>query len=60
MVNVRMLFNINPRLLRETAKGRTYEQFISYLESQPNFQVIEFMSENERKELYQLSMREEK
>lgn len=50
------LFNANPSKFRETAKGRTYEQFIAYLQSQPNFKIIYMMSEGDKRELYRLSI----
>ena len=50
------LYSINPTKLSETAKGKTYEQFILYLQAQPNFTIINMMSESDQKELYILSI----
>lgn len=58
MVNVRLLFNINPEKLRESAKGKTYDEFIAFLHSQENFTIINYMTDSEREELYKLSTEE--
>ena len=47
-----MLYNVNPEKFQEVAKNRTYEQFIAYLQNQPNFTVINLASEEEKKALY--------
>lgn len=59
MVNVRLLFNINPEKFRETAKGKTFDEFIEYLHEQGTFEIINYMTDSERKELYTLSAAEE-
>lgn len=58
MINVRILFNANPKKFKETAKGKTYNEFISYLESVDNFDIIRLMTEKEKRELYTLSYQE--
>ena len=50
------LYNVNPSKFNETAKGKTYEEFVKYLEEQPNFQVINIMRESEKLELYLLAL----
>lgn len=54
-MDVKMLFNVNPNKFKEVAKDKTYEQFIKYLKEQPNFQIINLMNENDRKQLYLLA-----
>ena len=54
-MDVRMLFNCNPSKFREVAKDKSYEEFIAYLEKQPNFKVIEYFSEQDKRELYRLA-----
>lgn len=51
-MDVKMLYKANPRKFQEVAKGKTYEQFVSYLRDQPNFKVINLMSEAEKRALY--------
>lgn len=51
-MDVIMLYNVNPEKFQEVAKNRTYEQFIAYLQNQPNFTVINLASEEEKKALY--------
>lgn len=51
-MNIEMLFYVNLNKFRETAKGKTYEQFIAYLQEQQNFKIIFQMTENEKKMLY--------
>lgn len=53
MVNT--LFNVNPNKFKEVAKNRTYEEFVSYLSSQPNFQVMSYLTEGDKRKLYKLS-----
>ena len=50
------LYLINPTKLSEAAKGKTYEQFIGFLQAQPNFQIIYMMTELDKKQLYTLSI----
>lgn len=50
------LYSINPNKLKETAVGKTYEQFIGFLQAQPNFTIINMMSESDKKQLYILSI----
>ncbi len=56
MTLAQRLYSVNPEKLHETAKGKTYEQFIGFLQAQPNFQIIYMMSESDKKELYILSI----
>ncbi len=56
MTLAQRLYSVNPEKLNETAKGKTYEQFIGFLQAQPNFQIIYMMSESDKKELYILSI----
>ena len=51
-MNVEMLFNVNPNKFRDVARDKTYEQFIAYLQEQPNFKIVFQMTENEKKMLY--------
>lgn len=51
-MDVKMLYSVNPGKFQEAAKNRTYEQFVEYLQDQPNFTVINLMSEAEKKALY--------
>ena len=59
-VNVNTLFKINPDKFIDTAKGKTYEEFCEYLKSTGTFGIIDFMSEKEKRELYELSISSEK
>lgn len=54
-MDIRMLFSCNPNKFREVAKDKTYEEFIKYLEEQPNFKIIEYFSEQDKRELYFLA-----
>ncbi|MGM9969830.1 MAG: hypothetical protein ACI35S_05475 [Anaeroplasma sp.] len=54
-MDIRMLFNCNPNKFRDAAKDRSFEEFIKYLEEQPNFKVIEYFSEDDKRELYCLA-----
>lgn len=54
-MDIKMLFNCNPNKFRETAKDKTYEEFIAYLQEQPNFKIIEYFSEQDKRELYCLA-----
>lgn len=55
MINVGVLYRVNPQKFIDTAKGRSYEEFINYLENQPNFKIIFKMTEKEKKTLYQMA-----
>lgn len=54
-MDIKMLFNCNPHKFKEAAKDKTYEEFIKYLEEQPNFKIIEYFSEQDKRELYCLA-----
>lgn len=54
-MDIRGLFNCNPNKFREVAKDKTYEQFITYLKEQPNFKIIDYFSEQDKRELYRLA-----
>lgn len=54
-MDVKVLFRANPSRFKEAAKGKSYNEFISYLESQPNFKIMEFMSELDKRTLYDLA-----
>ncbi len=51
-MDVKVLYSVNPGKFQEVAKNRTYEQFIAYLQEQPNFTIINLMGEAEKKALY--------
>lgn len=55
MINVEVLFKVNPRKFIDLANDKTYEQFIAYLQEQPNFKIIFKMTENEKKALYRMA-----
>lgn len=55
MINVGVLYRVNPQKFIDLAKSKTYKEFIKYLEEQPNFKIIYKMTENEKKELYQMA-----
>lgn len=40
---------------REIAKNKTYDEFIKYLEEQPEFKIIKLFHELDKKELYRLA-----
>lgn len=50
------LFRVNPDKFIETAKGKTYDEFVEFLKAQPNFQIIFTMNREERHELYNLAI----
>lgn len=51
-MDIKVIYSVNPGKFQEVAKNRTYEQFIAYLQDQPNFTIINLMSEAEKKALY--------
>ena len=54
----RELFNLNPQKFRDTAKGKSCDEFIDYLEKQPNFRIMESLSRWDKEELYRLATQE--
>lgn len=59
MGHARSLFEINPKKFTSVAKGKTYEEFIAYLMAQPNFQIIQYLVEYDRRDLYEMSVKGE-
>lgn len=54
-MDIKMLFNCNPNKFREVAKDKTYKEFIAYLQEQPNFKIVEYFGEQDKRELYRLA-----
>ena len=55
-MNVERLFNAKPdKFVDVVRKHSGYRSFIEYLASQSNFQVINFMTDSEKKTLYSLA-----
>ena len=55
MINVGVLYKVNPQKFIDLAKSKTYKEFIKYLEEQPNFKIIYKMTESEKKALYKMA-----
>ena len=55
MISVATLFRVNPQKFIDLAKSKTYDEFIKYLEEQPNFKIIFKMTESEKKALYKMA-----
>jgi len=51
----RTLFNANPNKFIETAKDKSFDEFIDYLHKQDNFKVMVYMDFNDKIELYKLA-----
>ena len=54
-MNVRMLFNINPNKIRNVAKDKDFSEFCEYFEKAQNCGFWKVMTEEEKREFYNLA-----
>ena len=59
MMQVDILYQAGKKKFRELAREKTFDEFVNFLKSQPNFKVIQLMDYQEQKELYRLSKEED-
>lgn len=55
MNETKKLFETNPNKFRTLAKGKTFKEFIMFLETLPTFKIVRFMSDSEKLLLYSLA-----
>lgn len=60
MVDVNLIYKVNPERLNNFAKGKTFDEFVDGLKSLPNFKIVNLMTNQELKQLYKLSTSENK